>query len=144
MRFRCNLVLREGVLCILVLFILNVFTLVRSEEDEIIEASPAVAPALVSSPVIFLRTKRQLPFLANWWNSGGQKSKIELSPSSLPQQRYGNYAATKRYSNRTGGMMVETGNGLSERDARCKFWNWNFMQIHRFFLSFIIKLVPIC
>lgn len=113
-------------MCVFVLFILNVFTFVTSEEDEIIEAIPAVAPAVVSSPVILLRTKRQLPFLSNWWNAGGQKSKIE---SSIPQHKYGNYAARQRYgqySNRTSG--VETGNGLSERDARCKFYatSWFF------------------
>lgn len=109
---------RRAVLCFFVVFIVNVFPSVLSEEDEIIEVIPAVAP--VSSPVILLRTKRQLPFLSNWWNAPSQKSKIE---SSLHNHKYESYPVRHHHGNhhrnRTSGVL--TGNGVSERDGRCKW-----------------------
>ncbi|CAL8082881.1 unnamed protein product [Orchesella dallaii] len=94
--------------------VVNIFSLTNG--DAVIETVPAVG--LGPSEVILLRTKRQLPFLSNWWNTPSQKSKIE---SSVQRYGNGNYHGKQRHShhghaNRTSGMTV--GNGVSERDPR--------------------------
>lgn len=126
---------KTRVLFICLLYCAGAFTFVDGE-DEIIEAIPAVGSVSPAS-VILVRGKRQVPFLSNWWNPIGYKSsKLE----STNQHKYyggGDQKSRYGYHNRTSGVV--TGNGVSDRDARCKNGLTYFSLLNNTKYKFIIK-----